>query len=227
MRDGEAAPQIACAMHRGEHAIVGGNAAPRPLAQYTGAGARPSPSDRPPPLLLKSPCRSSLTVDESVTGCDGSSRAFFRRFFVVILPAWRHNWAAPSAAHFVDKPCRAIGFLTLRGHAASLQQGTARPAPAQMAHMTAQSSLLDELERALAAGSDAQRDSMLSRVTDLFVDSAHRYSEVQIGLFDEVFTTLVSAIETKARAKLSIRLAEVPNAPAGVVRALAFADDID
>ena len=93
--------------------------------------------------------------------------------------------------------------------------------------MTAQSSLLDELERAVAAGSDAQRDSMLSRVTDLFVDSAHRYSEVQIGLFDEVFTTLVSAIETKARAKLSIRLAEVPNAPAGVVRALAFDDDIE
>jgi uncharacterized protein (DUF2336 family) len=93
--------------------------------------------------------------------------------------------------------------------------------------MTAQSSLLDELERALAAGSDAQRDSMLSRVTDLFVDSAHRYSEVQIGLFDEVFTTLVTAIEAKARAKLSVRLAEVANAPPGIVRALAFDDDIE
>jgi len=53
MRDGEAAPQIACAMHRGEHAIVGGNAAPRPLAQYTGAGARPRPSDRPPPFAVE------------------------------------------------------------------------------------------------------------------------------------------------------------------------------
>src|SRR5215470_8996145 len=93
--------------------------------------------------------------------------------------------------------------------------------------MTAQSSLLDELEHALAAGSDAQRDSMLSRITDLFVGSAHRYGEVQIGLFDEVFTTLVTAIEAKARAKLSIRLAEVANAPPGIVRALAFDDDIE
>jgi len=101
------------------------------------------------------------------------------------------------------------------------------PPPPKMAHMTAQSSLLDELERAVAAGSDAQRDSIMARVTDLFVDSAHRYSEVQIGLFDEVFTTLVTAIEAKTRAKLSIRLAEVPNAPVGVVRALALDDDIE
>jgi uncharacterized protein (DUF2336 family) len=96
-----------------------------------------------------------------------------------------------------------------------------------MAPITARSSLLDQLERALAAGSDAERDDMLSRITDLFVDSAHRYSEVQIGLFDEVFTTLVTAIETKARAKLAGRLAEVPNAPSGVVRALAFDDNIE
>ena len=96
-----------------------------------------------------------------------------------------------------------------------------------MAQITAQSSLLDELERALAAGSDVQRDDMLSRITDLFVDSAPRYSEAQIGLFDEVFTTLVTAIEAKARAKLAGRLAEVSNAPSGVVRALAFDDDIE
>ena len=93
--------------------------------------------------------------------------------------------------------------------------------------MTAQLSLIDELERALAAGSDSQRDDMLSRITDLFVDGSQRYTEVQIGLFDEVFTKLSTAIETKARAKLSQRLADVPNAPAGVVRALAFDDDIE
>ncbi len=93
--------------------------------------------------------------------------------------------------------------------------------------MTAPCSLLDELQRALAAGSEAQRDDMLSRITDLFVDGAQRYTEVQIGLFDEVFTKLATAIEAKARAKLSSRLAEAPNAPAGVVRALAFDDDIE
>ncbi len=93
--------------------------------------------------------------------------------------------------------------------------------------MKAPSSLLDELERALAAGSDTQRIEMLSRITDLFVGDAHRYSPVQIDLFDEVIAKLTVAIEAKARAKLSIRLADVPNAPAGVVRMLAFDDDIE
>ena len=49
----------------------------------------------------------------------------------------------------------------------------------------------------------------------------------QIDLFDEVIAKLATAIEAKARAKLSIRLADVPTAPPGVVRMLAFDDDID
>ncbi len=87
--------------------------------------------------------------------------------------------------------------------------------------------MIDELERAVAGGSNAQRDEMLSRVTDLFITAASRYSVEQIDLFDEVIARLVTTIEAKARAKLSIRLAEVPTAPAGVVRMLAFDDDIE
>ena len=93
--------------------------------------------------------------------------------------------------------------------------------------MAAPSSLLDDLEKALAAGSNGQRIEMLSRITDLFVGDAHRYTAVQVDLFDEVITKLTVAIEAKARAKLSIRLADVPNAPVGVVRMLAFDDDIE
>lgn len=93
--------------------------------------------------------------------------------------------------------------------------------------MKAPSSLLDDLERALAAGSDTQRTEMLSRLTDLFVGDAHRYSPVQIDVFDEVIAKLTQTIEAKARAKLSIRLADVPNAPVGVVRMLAFDDEIE
>src|SRR6266576_2272982 len=100
-----------------------------------------------------------------------------------------------------------------------------RTAPARP--MSAASSLFDDLERALAAGSNAQRIEMLSRITDLFVGDAHRYSTLQIDLFDEVIAKLAVAIEAKARAKLSIRLADVPNAPTGVVRMLAFDDDIE
>lgn len=90
-----------------------------------------------------------------------------------------------------------------------------------------QSSLIDELERALSNGNDAQRNEMLTRITDLFLAGATRYSGEQIGLFDEVITKLATAIETKTRAKLSARLADVPTAPAGVVRMLAFDDEID
>jgi hypothetical protein len=75
------------------------------LAQHTvGGSATDALQQLIATWLLKSSRQFLVTVDESVTGCDGSLRAFFRRFFVVILPAWRHNWAAPSAAHFVDSP---------------------------------------------------------------------------------------------------------------------------
>jgi uncharacterized protein (DUF2336 family) len=93
--------------------------------------------------------------------------------------------------------------------------------------MTDTASLIEELERVLETGSNAQRIAMLSRITDLFVDGASRYSASQIGLFDEVFGKLVATIESKARAKLSVRLAPVEHAPPGVVRMLAFDDDID
>src|SRR5262249_8488048 len=93
--------------------------------------------------------------------------------------------------------------------------------------MTTTVSLIDELERALSSGSNAQRIAMLSRITDLFVEGASRYSEGQINLFDEVIVKLVGAIEAKARAKLSSRLAPVQNAPRGVIRMLAFDDDIE
>jgi uncharacterized protein (DUF2336 family) len=93
--------------------------------------------------------------------------------------------------------------------------------------MTTQASLIDELERALAVGSEAQRNEMLWRITDLFLAGANRYSVEQVGLFDEVIAKLARAIEAKARAKLSIRLADVQTAPPGVVRMLAFDDDIE
>jgi uncharacterized protein (DUF2336 family) len=88
-------------------------------------------------------------------------------------------------------------------------------------------SLIDELEGVLAAGTNAQRITMLARVTDLFVEGGSSYSAEQINLFDEVIVKLTAAIEAKARAKLSSRLARVHNAPHGVIRMLAFDDDIE
>ncbi len=87
--------------------------------------------------------------------------------------------------------------------------------------------LLDELEAALTSGTNTRRIEMLTRITDLFVGGATRYSEDQIGLFDDVMARLVHTIEAKARAKLSHRLAPVANAPVNVVTMLAFDDDIE
>ncbi len=87
--------------------------------------------------------------------------------------------------------------------------------------------LIDELEAALSSGTNSRRIEMLTRITDLFVGGATRYSEEQIGIFDDVMVRLVSTIEAKARAKLSHRLAAIANAPANVIHMLAFDDDID
>ena len=46
-------------------------------------------------------------------------------------------------------------------------------------------------------------------------------------MFDDVMVRLVCAIETKARAKLSHRLAPIANAPSNVIHMLAFDDDIE
>jgi len=93
--------------------------------------------------------------------------------------------------------------------------------------MTTATSLIDELEVALAAGTDAQRITMLARVTDLFVAGASGYSTDQIALFDTVIGRLRAAIDPEARAGLSSRLAPVRNAPVGVIRMLACDDDIE
>jgi uncharacterized protein (DUF2336 family) len=87
--------------------------------------------------------------------------------------------------------------------------------------------LLDELEAALASGTNTRRIEMLTRITDLFVGGAARYSEGQVNLFDDVMARLVRTIEAKSRAKLAQRLAPIANAPANVIHMLAFDDDIE
>jgi len=87
--------------------------------------------------------------------------------------------------------------------------------------------LLDELEAALASGTNARRIEMLTRITDLFVSGAPRFAEDQIGVFDDVMVRLVATIEAKARARLSQRLAPIANAPTAVIHMLAFDDDIE
>ena len=87
--------------------------------------------------------------------------------------------------------------------------------------------LLDELEAALASGNIPRRIDILTRIADLFVNGAEHYSEDQVDVFDDVMARLVNTIETKARAKLAVRLAPISNAPSDVIHMLAFDDDIE
>jgi uncharacterized protein (DUF2336 family) len=82
-------------------------------------------------------------------------------------------------------------------------------------------STLADLEDSIARGSQQHRLDSLRQVTDLFLRDAVALSDDQIELFDLVIARLAAAIETRARAELASRLADAPNAPRGVLRALA------
>ena len=90
--------------------------------------------------------------------------------------------------------------------------------------MTAQVSLIEELEAAIRVGPNDER--IASRVVDLLIVNADRLSEQQVGAFDDVLRRLVAAIDSKARAELGRRLAPVENAPTETVRRLALDEDI-
>jgi uncharacterized protein (DUF2336 family) len=87
-------------------------------------------------------------------------------------------------------------------------------------------SIIDELEASLASGSVRHRLKVLQRVSDLFVAGSSHYSGAELALFDDVLTRLATAVEIQARARLSQRLAVLPNAPHGLIRQLAFDDAI-
>jgi len=86
------------------------------------------------------------------------------------------------------------------------------------------SSLVEDLEEAIASGTEYRRLVALRRVTDLFIEGSSRYSLEQIELFDDVLLCLTHQIEEQARIHLAQRLANVVNAPPKVIRALAFDD---
>ena len=83
------------------------------------------------------------------------------------------------------------------------------------------SSIFDELESAISNGSSEQRVNMLRRVTDLFLIDANRFSEEQIGVFDNVLCHLIEKVEARTLAQISQTLAPVDTAPLDVTLRLA------
>jgi uncharacterized protein (DUF2336 family) len=93
--------------------------------------------------------------------------------------------------------------------------------------MTAAPSILVELEDAITNGTSQRRVETLRRVTDLFMLGAPQYTDEQISLFDSVIARLADDIEARARVELSERLAELPQAPLGIITTLANDDIVD
>src|ERR1043166_9493933 len=92
--------------------------------------------------------------------------------------------------------------------------------------MAGQQNLLDELEDAVVRQDIGRRADALRRITDLFVAASSHYSDAQIALYDEVMSRLVKEIDTSARAAFGQRVADNPEAPPNVIRALALDDEI-
>ena len=92
--------------------------------------------------------------------------------------------------------------------------------------MTPFDSLLDETQGIQPSEATNRAVRALSRITDLFVAGAGRYSTRQIEMFDEIFKIFVSVIELIVRARLASHLATNSDAPEALIQAFAFDDDI-
>ncbi len=86
---------------------------------------------------------------------------------------------------------------------------------------------MGDLDRVLPGNTPENRAEMLRKVTDLFVEGAERYSEAEVGIFDQVMVRLVREMEEAVRAAVAVRLAKIRNAPRNLMCALAADDAID
>jgi uncharacterized protein (DUF2336 family) len=87
-------------------------------------------------------------------------------------------------------------------------------------------SLLDELIQSVEHGGPQERLRILRRVTDLFMAGARGFSSEQIAIFDDIFQELIAELEAAARERLAHAMAKLERAPRGLLRSLAFDDNI-
>ncbi len=73
--------------------------------------------------------------------------------------------------------------------------------------------LVSDLEATVSSGSPERRVLMLQRVLHLFLSSAARLNETQIGVFDDVMVRLIEHVEAPALVHLSAALAASSSAP--------------
>jgi len=90
--------------------------------------------------------------------------------------------------------------------------------------VTASVAILCDVRAAISMGSVSDRRGLVRHLTDLFVVNAVELRAAEIALFDEVLNELIREIDTAARALLALRLAAIQNAPATLMRTLAWDD---
>jgi uncharacterized protein (DUF2336 family) len=86
---------------------------------------------------------------------------------------------------------------------------------------------MQDVEAALERGPPERHAAMLARVTNLLLQRGAELRTGQLGAFDEVLSRLAEANGPMERARLADRVADLAHAPAGLVRRLAFDEDLD
>ncbi|MGY4451546.1 uncharacterized protein (DUF2336 family) [Bradyrhizobium sp. i1.3.1] len=85
--------------------------------------------------------------------------------------------------------------------------------------MNGAKSLLQDLDDAIARGTDESRAKALWHATDILITG--RYSDDEISMFGEVIGRLADEIEVAARAQLSELMSACDHAPLNVIEKLA------
>ena len=91
--------------------------------------------------------------------------------------------------------------------------------------VAASAALIAELDKAVSGRSPHRPADILRKVTALFLSDAERFSEDQLGVFDDVLVRLIERVGAQVLAQLSSHLADVALAPKEAVRQLAFHED--
>ena len=87
--------------------------------------------------------------------------------------------------------------------------------------MTVGASRLKELIAVAKEGSSDKRRDLLREITDVFMATPDRYTSSEMQHFDVIMSRVTEQVEISLRRELAEKLADVPNAPAGLVRQLA------
>lgn len=87
--------------------------------------------------------------------------------------------------------------------------------------MTAGASRLKQLIAVAKEGSSEKRRDLLREITDVFMTTPDRFTSSEMQHFDVIMSRVTEQVETALRRELAEKLADIPNAPLGLLRQLA------